>query len=80
MKSAWHSHTLSVLSDIIGPAADLIIDLSFNNMSENAQKMSSSRHYLEFLKQLKKILPGDISPETIAEKLWLTILDKHVFS
>jgi hypothetical protein len=79
MKTVWRDCTDQFLSEKIGPASGVVIDLALNKMASDKQKMSSSRDYLEFIKQLQIILPKDINANTLCENLWIEVLNNNVF-
>jgi len=78
MKVDWIDFTSNMVADQIGPVSVVIIEQALENMPARQQKMSSSRDYLVFLKQLQKELPEDINRKELCEKLWVKMMNKKI--
>ena len=78
MKVDWIDFTSNMVADQIGPVSIVIIEQALENMPARQQKMSSSRDYLVFLKQLQKELPEDINRKDLCEKLWVEMMNKKI--
>lgn len=78
MKVDWIDFTSTIIAEQIGPVSIVIIEQALSRMSLKQQKMSSSRDYLVFLKQLKRELPEDINRKELCEKLWVEMMAKKI--
>ncbi|MGW8248988.1 MAG: hypothetical protein ACWGOV_12865 [Acidiferrobacterales bacterium] len=75
----WRSIVASVLSEKVGPTADLMIDETLRDMHTLEGEMVASR-FLVFLKRIYKVLPEDIDRNELVYKMRNKVLSQYGFS
>jgi len=76
MKVDWMDFTIDIVANEIGPVSIIVIEQALAKVPAKQNKMSSSRDYLVFLKQLKRELPEDIDGKQLCDKLWVEMMNQ----
>ena len=75
----WRSIVSGVLSEKVGPTADLMIDETLRDMHTLEGEMVASR-FLIFLKRIYKVLPEDIDRQELIVKMRNQVLEQYGFT
>lgn len=75
----WRAIAYKVLSEQVGPTAELMIDETLRNMNMLEGEMVASR-FLVFLKIIHTVLPEDIDRRAIVYKLRNEVLKQYGFN
>jgi len=74
----WRSIAYKVLSEQVGPTAELMIDEALRTMNTLEGEMVASR-YLLFLKKIYSVLPDNIDKNATIYKLRNEVLKQYGF-
>ncbi len=75
----WRSIAANVLSQQVGPTAEIMIDDTLKEMNMLEGEMVASR-FLVFLKRIYKILPADVDRNALVYKLRNEVLKQYGFN
>ena len=75
----WRSIVSGVLSEKVGPTADLMIDETLRDMHTLEGEMVASR-FLIFLKRVYKVLPEDIDRQELIVNMRNQVLEQYGFT
>ena len=75
----WRSIVSGVLSEKVGPTADLMIDETLRDMHTLEGEMVASR-FLIFLKRIYKVLPEDIDRQELIVNMRNQVLEQYGFT
>jgi len=75
----WRSIVSGVLTEKVGPTADLMIDETLRDMHTLEGEMVASR-FLVFLKRIYKVLPEDLDRNELVYRMRNQVLEQYGFN